>query len=326
MEALGDESSKKIRLAIDTVIRERFPRAANGPARKMGRRAQRKALISADDARFRCLACGGTGSTDRAGACVCGRCGGTGLQPGQAEHDPADTHLGGSVARGGSRIRGEFAQQFGGSDFKIRPPAAHTRGHLGQVEREVDESAETEARAIKVMSDIRREQPLGKRIANKRDPSSLTPGQGKRFTTEQRTRRYQADHNKAVRKANPRAYQRSVPSAVEEALRLCGIDVKAFRAACKGAEFQIDSPEIREARRRNDLPPDDLIDARDGEPIRLDDGRRVWIDGRLECAAMVYRLKTGKVEKIVGGVRVRCEDGDVDVLHPDDVPASATAV
>lgn len=247
-------------------------------------------------------------------------------------------------------MRGERALEVGCSDYHRPTPEGHRRGWLpakdapGHVQHvrsftarrvmfdwagrlkqadPVDLIAELEARAIDAMRSDELLPPRGRRlVGSRRDKRNLTPGQQPRAKAERRLPRYQAEVNAQQRRVRGTHRRRPSLSVVDEALLACGIDPKAWHKAMRDQAPALvgnDSDRLREARRRGDLPPDDALpDWNEEQAITLRDGRRVQVEGVLEAAAHVVRGEA--VQRVVGAVQVRTEDGTLDLVHPAEMP------
>lgn len=341
LAAAGIPGAKDEQTAVSRLMRVKYPRKPIGR-----KRPKRRAIIEAQDAMVTCHACLGSGSADKEGRSVCYRCGGIGLEECPPEHDPMDTHYAGVLPRGDKPLRGDFAQQFGCSSAEPISPAPHSRGFIngktvhkdspevatlfhrraGPID-DVDISAGLEGIAIARMWGEPSTPDKGRRLLSpQRDRLTVIAGEN-RSMMFRRVRWYQTLWNRAHRRGSP-AFNRMPNKAVCDALRLVGIDPKAWWEAMKADPpvARKDSPRISEARRRADLPPDDDVpEWDDALAITLDDGRRVIVEPSNGThptpPTRVYRPDTQSVEWADRPVRVREKDGSPDLLHPADVPA-----
>jgi hypothetical protein len=292
---------------------------------------------------------------------ICTTCRGTGVAPvGAGEYEKDESLLRGRANRARA-LRGDFASQHGVSILPAghRGAIPHRRGFNGgrvidtgsdELALEVgdwedrcvrpdaaDLSAALEGAARRRMKnpaacqldhllsaidgDVR-SYIKGRRLVKRsnREPGILTERQQKRAKQDRRVRRYQAEWNKAHR-PEPTFAPRDLHSAAVAILERMGIDVQAALAAA--APPVDDTPTIAEARRRGDLPPDDLVVA---EPdillVRALAGPHAGETGRYSTSiigAAVVR-SGGVFERHCQRVaRIVFDNGDVDLLHVDDV-------
>jgi len=240
----------------------------------------------------------------------CSRCLGTGRVPVAVSERPKHENFRGL----GRPMRGDAVKPMAVSAYRPMPPRGHATYNT---------NVPAEVRAmgrLSAMSDGS-EAPRGRRLMGSRREAPLTPNQSKRAPVARRLARYQAEADRAAGRGRVRLGKSQGgydSAAFEDALRALGLNEDQVKAAALLSQTQVEDDGIAEARRRGDLPPDDLLEPVPGIwRVTTPDGTGALDSQRLH-PALVCRARGG-VERVERPMVVRLDDGSVGVFAAEDV-------